>query len=104
MIGQLSRDVIGRLSVKPRCLLATKTRNVIGAFRSVYCHSSTVVYVLFKKRTGVYYQVKNSRIRLEFLNLIIHDRVFLNGFKISDIGHIDQPILVLIFRFGVILV
>ena len=42
---------------------------------------------------------KNSRIRLEFLNLIIHDRDFLNGFKISDI---DQPILVLIFRFGVI--
>ena len=44
---------------------------------------------------------KNSRIRLEFLNLIIHDRVLLNGFKISDI---DQPILALILRFGVILV
>ena len=44
---------------------------------------------------------KNSRISFEFLNLIIHDRVFFNSFKISDI---DQPILVLMFRFGVILV
>ena len=45
---------------------------------------------------------KNSRIRLEFLNLIIHDsEFFLNGFKISDI---DQLILALILRFGVILV
>ena len=44
---------------------------------------------------------KNSRLRLEFLNLIIHRlRVFLNGFKISAI---DQLILVQIFRFGVIL-
>ena len=45
---------------------------------------------------------KNSRIRLEFLNLIKHDSEFFsNGFKISDI---DQLILALIFRFGVILV
>ena len=39
---------------------------------------------------------KNSRIRLEFLNLIIHDsEFFLNGFKFSDI---DQLILALIFQ------
>ena len=35
LIGQLSRDGIGRLSVKQ--LLAMKTRNVIGAVRSVFC-------------------------------------------------------------------
>ena len=44
MIGQFSGDVVGRLSVKPCILLAIKTRNVIGAFLSVYCHSLTVVY------------------------------------------------------------
>ena len=44
MIGQFSGDVVGRLSVKPCILLAVKTRNVIGAFLSVYCHSLTVVY------------------------------------------------------------
>ena len=44
MIGQFSGDVVGRLSVKAYILLAIKTRNVIGAFLSVYCHSLTVVY------------------------------------------------------------
>jgi len=37
LIGQLHRDVIGRLSVKPWCYWLW--RLVIGAFRSVYCHS-----------------------------------------------------------------
>ena len=55
-----------------------------------------------KKEQECIIRFKNSRIRLEFLNLIIHDsEFFLNGFKISDI---DQLILALIFRFGVILV
>ena len=44
MIGPFSGDVVGRLSVKPCILLAIKTRTVIGAFLSVYCHSLTVVY------------------------------------------------------------
>lgn len=44
MIGQFSGDVVGRLSVKAYILLAIKTRNVIGAFLSVYCYSLTVVY------------------------------------------------------------
>ena len=39
LIGQLSRDVIGRLSVKPCCFLAMKSPNVIGMS---WCH--TVVY------------------------------------------------------------
>ena len=39
--------------------------------------------------------------RLEFLNLIMYDCEFFNGFKISDI---DQLILALILRLGVILV
>ena len=43
MIGQFSGDVVGRLSVEPCILLAIMTRNVIGAFLFVYCHSLTVV-------------------------------------------------------------
>ena len=39
--------------------------------------------------------------RRGFLNLIIHDCEFFNGFKIS---YIDQLILALILRLGVILV
>ena len=36
---QLSRDAIGLLSVTvSRDVISMKTRNVIGAFRSVYCH------------------------------------------------------------------
>ena len=48
-------------------------------------------------------EFKNSRLHLAFLNLIVDscEFFFLNGFKISDI---DQLILALIFRFGVILV
>ena len=49
-------------------------------------HGASQVYVLFKKLAIVYYQVFT---------------IFLNGFKISDI---DQPILALIFRFGVTVV
>ena len=43
----------------------------------------------------------NSRQSGEFLHLIIYDCGFFNSFKTSDI---DQLILALIFRFGVILV
>ena len=42
LIGQSSRDVIGRLSVNMSSAvmsLAMKALNVIGAFRSVHCHS-----------------------------------------------------------------
>ena len=42
LIGQLRCDVIGRLSVKPWCYWLW--RLVIGASRSVYCLSQTVVY------------------------------------------------------------
>ena len=51
----------------------------------------------------MYYQVLKLSISPRvFLNLIIHSSParFLNGFKISDL---DQLILGLIFRFGVIL-
>ena len=37
LIGQLSRDVIGHVSVKPLMLSAMKTLNVIDAFRSGFC-------------------------------------------------------------------
>ena len=37
LIGQLRRDVIGRLSVKPWCY--EDSSSVIGSFRSVYCNS-----------------------------------------------------------------
>ena len=36
LIGQLSRDVIGRLSVKSSCYWLPRLLNVIGAFRSVF--------------------------------------------------------------------
>ena len=39
LIGQLRRDVIGRLSVKPDVIGYEDSWSVIGAFRSVYCHS-----------------------------------------------------------------
>ena len=39
LIGLLRRDVIGRLSVKPWCYWLWRLVSVIGAFRSVYCHS-----------------------------------------------------------------
>ena len=45
--------------------------------------------------------LRESWVHLKFLNLIIDDWCFLNGFKIS---HIDQLIIALIFSFGVILV
>ena len=58
--------------------------------------------VVFKKRAGVYYQVKKLKVKLRVLHLIIlTPACFLNGSKISDI---DQLILALILRFGIILV
>ena len=36
LIGQLSRDVIGRLSVKPWCYWLWRLLNVIGAFQTVF--------------------------------------------------------------------
>ena len=44
LIGQLSRDVIGRLSVGAVMLLAMKSCYVVGVFGYVYCQSLTVVY------------------------------------------------------------
>ena len=63
MIGQFRVDVIGRLSVKPCILLAIKTRNVIGAFLSVYCHSLTVVYCQLNcaLSTAMYWERKNKQ-------------------------------------------
>ena len=63
MIGQFRVDVIGRLSVKLCMLLAIKTRNVIGAFLSVYCHSLTVVYCQSNcaLSTAMYWERKTKR-------------------------------------------
>ena len=48
------------------------------------------------------YCLKNSQsCIIRFKNLVITTAIFLNDFKISDI---DQPILALIFRFGVTVV
>ena len=41
------------LNSKAVMLLAMKTRNVIGAFRSVYCHRPTVVYCQLSSRSLV---------------------------------------------------
>ena len=63
MIGQFSGDVVGRLSVKPCIFLAITTRNVIGAFLFVYCHSLTVVYCQSDCRlsTAMHWERKNEQ-------------------------------------------
>ena len=63
MIGQFSGDVVGRLSVKPCIFFAITTRNVIGAFLFVYCHSLTVVYCQSNCRlsTAMYWERKNKQ-------------------------------------------
>ena len=61
LIGQLSRDVIGRLSVKPYWL------NVIGVFRSVFCHSSTVVYSRLVKLSIDHFRYIKIHTRLQGL-------------------------------------
>ena len=43
LIGQLSRDVNGRCQLTSD-VIGYKTLKVIGAFRSVFCHSLTIVY------------------------------------------------------------
>ena len=62
-------------------------------------HSNIKYYL--KNEQECIIRFENSRRSREFLYLITHDYEFLNGFKISDLGHL---ILGLIFKFGVILV
>ena len=48
LIGQLSRDVIGRLSVKPSCYWLWRLLNVIGAFQTVFMSQLNSRFLLFR--------------------------------------------------------
>ena len=48
LIGQLSRDVIGRLSVKPSCYWLWRLLNVIGVFQTVFMSQLNSRFLLFR--------------------------------------------------------